>query len=103
MKQKRTPEVCPVCDEDVPPNAKACPKCGACHESGWDEDGDDGEYHEVDYNVLDLPDHAYDSDEERREARRREGKRGALPSYWRWVALVVLVAVFLYFWKWLGW
>ncbi|MEO5754407.1 MAG: zinc ribbon domain-containing protein [Chthoniobacterales bacterium] len=31
----KTPEICPVCDEDVPPNAAACPTCGADHYSGW--------------------------------------------------------------------
>lgn len=31
----RTPEVCPVCGEDVPAKALACPECGADHNSGW--------------------------------------------------------------------
>ena len=34
------PEVCPVCGEDVPRNASACPECGADHLSGWREDAD---------------------------------------------------------------
>lgn len=33
----KTPEVCPVCGEDVPRGALACPECGADHESGWRE------------------------------------------------------------------
>ncbi|HEX8372212.1 MAG TPA: hypothetical protein VF585_05505, partial [Chthoniobacterales bacterium] len=36
----RTPEVCPVCEEDVPHGALACPECGADHRSGWKEDLD---------------------------------------------------------------
>lgn len=31
----KTPEICPVCDEEVPRNAAACPTCGADHHSGW--------------------------------------------------------------------
>ena len=26
---------CPVCGEEVPNGAKACPECGACDKSGW--------------------------------------------------------------------
>lgn len=36
----RTPEVCPVCGENVPPRALACPECGADHNSGWRVDAD---------------------------------------------------------------
>ncbi len=32
-----TPSVCPVCGEDVPAKALACPECGADHQSGWRE------------------------------------------------------------------
>ena len=40
MRQRpsRTPFVCPVCNEQLSPNAKACPNCGACHRSGWSQD-----------------------------------------------------------------
>ncbi len=34
------PEVCPVCGEDVPRNARACPACGADERSGWHPDAD---------------------------------------------------------------
>ena len=44
----KTPEECPVCGEDVPRGALACPECGADERSGWREDAvADG---------LDLPD-----------------------------------------------
>jgi len=51
----RTPEVCPVCGENVPPRSLACRECGADHRSGWrlDADGADG---------LDLPDEDFDYD-----------------------------------------
>ena len=45
----QTPEVCPVCGEDVPRGALACPECGADHRSGWREDAAAGD-------GLDLPD-----------------------------------------------
>jgi hypothetical protein len=38
MKRPPAPPVCPVCGEEVPRNALACPECGADHESGWRED-----------------------------------------------------------------
>lgn len=34
------PEICPVCGDDVPRNALACPECGADHNSGWRTDAD---------------------------------------------------------------
>lgn len=48
---KEAPEICPVCGEDVPRGALACPECGADHMSGWREDAADG---------LDLPDEEFD-------------------------------------------
>ena len=47
------PEICPVCGEDVPRNARACPECGADEKSGWGPDAhiQDG---------LDLPDEEFD-------------------------------------------
>ena len=48
MRQKAAPDVCPVCDEDVPRGALACPGCGADHNSGWREDA-------AIYDGLDLP------------------------------------------------
>lgn len=38
-----SPPICPVCGEEVPPRALACPECGADHRSGWREDGEDEE------------------------------------------------------------
>ena len=46
------PFECPVCGEDVPANAKACPECGACEKSGWSED--------LASSGLDLPDEDFD-------------------------------------------
>ena len=98
MKQRPTPEVCPVCGEDVPPKAKACPSCGACHESGWGEDGD------PDAGAAQISEHGYEDEEkfdyERWRAREegRERVPGIRPM-WKWAALAVLAAMFLGFWK----
>ena len=55
-KDPPAPAVCPVCGEDVPRNARACPHCGADHRSGWNED-------ETAADGLDLPDDTFDYDE----------------------------------------
>ncbi len=82
----RTPEVCPVCSEDVPPRALACPECGADHSTGWREDaGRDG---------LDLPDEEFDYDEFVQE----EFGQGALGKsrlhlVWTVTAAILLLAL----------
>lgn len=95
MKRRRPPEVCPVCDADVPPNSKACPNCGACYESGWKDDDDDESREEIDYDVLDLPDEVLD-EEELRAKRKREINR-IIPIRWRWIALILVAIWLLYF------
>ena len=82
MKARRPPKVCPVCGEDVPPKSKSCPECGACHASGWKLDD------EADYGALDLPDWAYEDDEEKivRPLTRRPCASGSSLWLWRCVA-----------------
>lgn len=47
---------CPVCGEEVHPNAKACGSCGADARSGWRADAD-----EIDTeSALGLPDEEFD-------------------------------------------
>ena len=82
MKSRRPPKVCPVCGEDVPPKSKSCPECGACHASGWKLDD------EPEYGALDLPDWAYEDDEEKivRPLARRPRASGSRLWLWRGVA-----------------
>jgi hypothetical protein len=100
MKNRKTPEVCPVCGEDVPPKAKACPSCGACHESGWKDEGDDD-------GAAGITEHGYEDEEkfdyDRWRAREegRERPRGGIHPIWKWVALILLIALFWGFWKWI--
>lgn len=80
------PEVCPVCGEDVPRNALACPECGADHNSGWREDAD--------ADALDLPDEEFDYDDfVEREFGRGARPRGIRPIWW--ITAIVLLVAFL--------
>jgi len=86
------PEVCPVCGAEVPPDAKACPQCGADEKTGWSEEaGAEG---------LDLPDEDFDYE----EFVQREfggGKKKPIPRgihwFW-WVVAILLVAAFVWGW-----
>ena len=96
-RNRPNPEVCPVCGEDVPRNAKACPECGACHESGWNELSNI-------YDGVDIPDYGYDDDQQKIarpkfRPRNSPARKGLHPG-WRIVALVLMIAMFATFWKW---
>jgi hypothetical protein len=77
---------CSVCGKDIPAKAKACPHCGACEKSGWNEESDatDG---------LDLPDDDFDYEkftaEEFGQSRKKRGKE------WLWwvTALILLIVI----------
>jgi hypothetical protein len=85
-----TPEVCPVCGADVPPNAKVCPECGADEKTGWsDAAGAEG---------LDLPDENFDYE----DFVKREfggGKKKLVPHgihwFW-WLVGIVILAILLF-------
>jgi hypothetical protein len=89
MKSKPPPKVCPVCGEDVPPKALACPECGSCHKTGWKEDADvqDG---------LDLPDEEFDYDEyvQREFGGGGANRTPAMNPIW-WITALVLVLILL--------
>ncbi len=89
MKQE-TPEVCPVCGEEVPVRAVACPECGADHRSGWREDADQS-------GGLGLPDDEFDYDDfVAQEFGGRPRSNGLNPIWWI-AGIVLLVALALYF------
>jgi hypothetical protein len=77
---------CPVCGEDVPAKAKACPHCGACEKSGWNEDarGADG---------LDLPGDDFDYEKFAREEFGSPTKLQAKQLFWKIIAVVILVLI----------
>jgi hypothetical protein len=85
-----TPEICPNCGAEVPPNAKACPECGSDEETGWSEESrNDG---------LDLPDEKFDYEEfvDREFGSRKPVPRG-LHWFW-WVLGLIVLAVLLALW-----
>jgi hypothetical protein len=82
------PEICPNCGADVPPNAKSCPDCGSCEETGWSEAA------ETDH--LDLPDDEFNYDEfVKREFGGEKAVPRGVPWFWWAVAAAVLV-IFLF-------
>jgi len=52
-RQPAPPEICPVCGDSVPRNARSCPGCGADEKSGWAPDAQL-------QDALDLPDEEFD-------------------------------------------
>ena len=87
--RKKSPPVCPVCHEQVPPDSAACPGCGACHESGWKENAQT-------YDGLDFLDEAHEDD----EGKVHWGERPpALHPFWRIVAVIAVLALFWWVWK----
>jgi hypothetical protein len=81
----KSPDVCPVCGEDVPRGSLACPACGADHNSGWRIDADT-------HDALDLPDEDFDYNE---FARREFGstlKPAGIKMIW-WITAIILLAL----------
>lgn len=82
----KAPESCPVCGEDVPPGALACPECGADELTGWRADADTT-------GGLGLPDEEFDYE----DFKRREFGSGAKPEGISWAWWAAAVAVLLAF------
>ncbi|MFY8269265.1 MAG: hypothetical protein ACOVLK_07685 [Terrimicrobiaceae bacterium] len=82
---KTPPEICPVCDTEVPRRALACPECGADYLSGWREDADTT-------GGLDLPDEDFDYEE---FTRREFGGESIKPQgiHWLWWSAAILVLI----------
>jgi hypothetical protein len=85
-RRRKAPEVCPVCGEDVPRGALACPECGADHNSGWREDA-------ASYDGLDLPEE-FDYEEFSRKEFGSSAKPAGISWAW-WVTAIVLAALTL--------
>jgi hypothetical protein len=88
-----TPETCPVCGEDVPRNALACPECGADHESGWREEaaGIDAVGSRDDANFN------YDEFTEREFGGKKQIKPAGLSWFW-WIIAALVLGAILYTW-----
>jgi hypothetical protein len=95
MSSKRnlqTPEVCPICNEDVPRGALACPNCGADHKSGWNDSFSNSA-------DLGLPDENFDYDEfvKNEFGDDNEIRPQGLKRIWWITAIVLLLISFLGF------
>jgi uncharacterized membrane protein YvbJ len=82
----RTPKICPVCGEDVPRTALACPECGADHNSGWREDAET-------YDAVDLPDEDFNYEKFVKQEF-GSSRRPVIKTVW-WITAILLVAVFI--------
>jgi len=82
----RTPKICPVCGEDVPRTALACPECGADHNSGWREDAET-------YDAVDLPDEDFNYEEFVKQEF-GSSRRPVIKTVW-WITAILLVAVLI--------
>src|SRR3954468_5909509 len=87
--RRKAPAVCPVCGEDVPRGALACPECGADHNSGWREDAEA-------YDGVDLPDD-FNYEEFVEKEFGASPKPAGLSAIWWITAIVILVLTILYF------
>lgn len=87
--RRKAPEICPVCGEDVPRNALACPECGADHNSGWREDA-------ASYDGVDLPED-FDYDEFTRKEFGSSPKPSGISAIWWITAIALLLLTLLYF------
>jgi hypothetical protein len=88
QKKKFTaPAECPVCGADVPPQARACPECGADERTGWNDKT-------TRYDGLDLPDEAFEDDDNPHSRASHPTRRGpkpnGIPLFWWIVALGIL-------------
>ena len=80
------PEVCPVCGEDVPRNARACPECGSDEQTGWKEGADE-------IGLAGAPDEEFDYDRFVEGEFGTAGKRTTMQWVW-WVVAVILLICF---------
>jgi hypothetical protein len=80
----KAPESCPVCGEEVPTGALACPECGADERSGWRENEVDG---------VDLPDDQLNYDEFVKKEFGPEVKPEGIAWLW-WAAAVAALLAF---------
>ena len=89
--RQRTPEICPVCEEDVPGNALSCPQCGADHNSGWKENADT-------YDGVDLPGQDFNYDDFVQQEFGSKTKPAELKAIWWIVGIVLIIVLVVYLW-----
>lgn len=87
MARLPAPSECAQCGAPIPPGAHACPACGADERTGWRESSV--------YDGLELPDTAWDADEDSATSRRRTSnpirRVNGIAWYWWCVGVAVLL------------
>jgi uncharacterized membrane protein YvbJ len=81
---------CPACGETVPAKAKACPHCGACEKSGWNEEASEAD-------GLDLPEEDFDYEKFTAEEFGTPRKLRRKELLLKIVACVLVVLLFIMF------
>jgi hypothetical protein len=89
-RRKPPPEICPVCGEDVPRNALACPECGADDASGWKEDA-------TLYDAVDVPSEEFDYAQFVQEEFGSAAHVVRSPRSWILVAIVLILLLGMMF------
>jgi hypothetical protein len=81
-----SPETCPNCGAAVPRNARACPECGSCEETGWSDQAQSG--------GLGLPEENFDyRDFVKQEFGGKESVPRGISRFWWVIAIVVLALI----------
>ena len=80
------PEICPICGEEVPRNAKACPECGADERTGWKEGA-----HEI--GAVGAVEEKFDYDRFLNEEFGTPKQKTTMQWVW-WAAAVILFIAF---------
>jgi hypothetical protein len=86
---KMRPDVCPVCGEVVPDNARACPECGADEKTGWSDAGR--------ADSLGIPDDSFDYDDYVKREFEGENPKRKFGALWITVAILLLLAFVWFF------
>ena len=89
LPRAETPEICPVCGEDVPSRALACPECGADHNSGWRAGADTDD-------ALGWDADEFDHDQFVRNEFGKSVKPPGIKVLWWVTALLLVVMALLY-------
>ncbi len=88
----KTPEICPVCGEEVPRGAVACSECGADHNSGWREEAESDD-------ALGAPADDFNYEEFVEQEFGSSPKPAGIKPVW-WLTAIILLLLFaaIYFW-----
>ena len=87
MPEAEPPSECAQCGASIPRRARACPACGADERTGWRETSL--------YDGLDLPDAAWQDEDEDGKPQRPRRRVNGLAWYW-WLAALALMVLFLF-------